>query len=136
MIGAIASDSYVPSLPTITKEFEADSQIMGLTLQLNWSIKAFSMLGIGFLSDKVGRRPAVIFAFTVFIIATCGCANSQNQYELLGFRILQGLGESTAVLAAAITRDVFDNPKQRQRIMSILGLLRPLAIIVGPTFGG
>jgi DHA1 family bicyclomycin/chloramphenicol resistance-like MFS transporter len=61
----------------------------------------------GPVSDRYGRKPALMTALLVFCAATLACAVAPGIEALIAARSLQGFGASGAiVLARAIIRDI------------------------------
>src|SRR2546428_6475208 len=63
----------------------------------------------GKLSDLFGRRPIVIFAVSVFLIGSLLSGLSQEMWQFVAFRGLQGLGAGALFpVALAVIGDMFD----------------------------
>src|SRR2546427_7587406 len=63
----------------------------------------------GKLSDLYGRRPILLFAVAVFLIGSLLCGFSQEMWQLVAFRGLQGLGAGALFpVALAVIGDMFD----------------------------
>ena len=72
----------------------------------------------------------------IFVLASLGCAFSQNVETLWFFRILQGLsGGAGNVVARAMVRDLFEGA-QAQRVMATVQILFGIAPAVAPIIGG
>ena len=54
------TDQYVPSLPQMGRDLSGSQSIMSATVQLNVVIKAITGLFTASLSDRIGRRPALV----------------------------------------------------------------------------
>lgn len=77
----------------------------------------------------MGRRPAFLVCFVLYIAANIGLALQSDYASLLGLRCLQSAGSSpTIALASAVAVDIAAS-KQRG---SFLGMMLALQII-GPT---
>ena len=144
MIGPFSTDSYIPNLPQMTKDLHTTASLAGATLQFNWIVKAVSTVAIGFLSDRpaIGRRRAILGAFVFYVVGTAGCAlvpgarGAGGIYWLIGFRVVQAVGEAATAVTSAVARDVLSDPDEMMRMMALLGSLRPLMIVVAPSVGG
>src|SRR5213083_97181 len=63
----------------------------------------------GKLSDLFGRRPIVIFAVSVFLIGSLLSGLSQEMWQFVAFRAVQGLGAGALFpVALAVIGDMFD----------------------------
>lgn len=136
MLGPFSTDTYIPNIPTMVKEFNTSDFAAGLTLQVNWVVRGICGLVIGLCSDRCGRRPVFFYSFAIYIIGTVGSFLAPSIEMLILARTIQGIGEANSSLAQAITRDVIEDVQSRARIFYILGTVRPLAIISAPAIGG
>ncbi|WP_155859812.1 multidrug transporter subunit MdtD [Acinetobacter terrae] len=90
----------------------------------------------GWLADKFGLKNTYFTAILIFTVASLGCGLSQNLDQLIGFRILQGVGGALLMpvarlaLLKIIPRTQFVSAIST---MNISGLIGPL---VGPALGG
>lgn len=134
-VPATATDMYLAAMPTIAVHWGVADSRVGLSLVL-WFV-AFSMflLVCGPLSDRYGRRPVLRTGLTLFIVATFACALAQNVWQLIVFRVLQGIGAAgPSSMAMAICRDRYDG-LQRKRALAYIGIILTVAPAVAPTVG-
>ena len=67
----------------------------------------------GKLSDLFGRRPIVIFAVSLFLVSSILAGLSQQMWEFILFRGLQGLGGGAVFpIALAVVADLYE-PAER-----------------------
>lgn len=131
-----STDQYVPSLPQMEKDLGGSQSLMSGTVQINLVVKAvFGLLAAG-LSDRIGRRPVVLFCIFLLSMASfcCACAN-QIEWFILG-HVLQGMGESIEPVIFAMARDHFQDPEGRVRIIAALQMIASVGIAVAPLCGG
>ncbi len=135
-LGPMAIDMYLPALPQIGADFQADTGQVQFTLSIYLIGFALAQLVCGPLADRFGRKPVMIGGMLLFALASIGCALASNIEALQLFRFLQALGGSAGpVLARAIVRDVYI-PRDAARILALLAGMMALAPAVAPTFGG
>jgi DHA1 family bicyclomycin/chloramphenicol resistance-like MFS transporter len=135
-IGPLAIDMYLPALPTIAREFRADSAAVQVSLAVYFAGIAVGQAFYGPLSDAVGRKPALYFGLIVFVIASIGCAWAGSVRALVAFRFLQALGGcAPVVVPRAVVRDYFDQVESI-RMLSVLMLVFGLGPILAPLIGG
>ena len=135
-LGPLATDMYLPALPSMGSELGAGAGQVQLTLSLYMAGFAIAQLFCGPLADRFGRKPIMIAGFVVFFLASLGCALASNVETLMLFRFLQALGGSAGpVLGRAAIRDIY-TPREAARIMAILASIMALAPAVAPTLGG
>ncbi|GGT72771.1 hypothetical protein GCM10010207_83290 [Streptomyces atratus] len=90
----------------------------------------------GKLGDMFGRKRLYLTSTTVFLITSVACGLAQNLPELIGARVLQGVGGGgMIVLTFALVGDIVD-PAERGRYQGMFGSVHGAAGIVGPLPGG
>ena len=88
----ISTDMYLPALSSMVAEMNTTEAIMNITLYGFMLVLAFSMLVMGPLLDKYGRKKLLIFCLLEYIIVTFACAFVNDVYTLIIFRLLQAFG--------------------------------------------
>lgn len=72
------------------------------------------------LSETIGRKPVLIWSFTVFVLATLGCALAPNWSSLLVFRTICGfMGAAPQTVVGGIYADLFFDLRSRGRAMAM-----------------
>ena len=90
----------------------------------------------GKLSDLFGRRPIIIFAVSLFLISSILSGLSQQMWQLILFRGLQGLGGGAVFpVALAVVADLY-TPSERGKYLGLFGAVFGLSSLVGPGIGG
>jgi EmrB/QacA subfamily drug resistance transporter len=90
----------------------------------------------GKLSDLYGRRPIVIFAVSLFLISSALCGLSQEMWQFILFRGLQGLGGGAVFpIALAVIADLY-TPAERGKYLGLFGAVFGMSSLVGPGLGG
>ena len=90
----------------------------------------------GKLSDLYGRRPIIIFAVSLFLIASVLAGLSQQMWQFILFRGLQGLGGGAIFpVALAVVADLY-TPAERGKYLGLFGAVFGLSSLVGPAIGG
>jgi MFS family permease len=93
------------------------------------------MMTAGF-SDKVGRRPAYIICFGIYIVANLGLALENKYAALLVLRCLQSAGSSgTVALANGVVGDLITS-SERGTYVAFASLGSMLGPTVSPILGG
>jgi len=132
----LAIDMYLPSLPTIAREFGASAAAVQASLAAYYIGIAIGQAFYGPLSDRVGRKPALYLGLAVFFLSSIGCARAGNVETLIICRFLQALGGcAPIVVPRAVVRDYFDQ-RGSVRMLSLLMLVMGLAPILAPLIGG
>ncbi len=90
----------------------------------------------GKLSDLFGRRPIIIFAVAVFLIGSVLSGLSQEMWQFILFRGIQGLGGGAVFpVALAVVADLY-TPQERGKYLGLFGAVFGLSSLVGPAIGG
>ncbi len=135
-IGFVASDIYLPSLPSIASYFQAPASQVQLTMTTFLLSTAFSQVLIGALSDRYGRRLILAIAILVFMGASLGCYFAGSLSALIAFRALQGMGAACGLsIGYALIPDVCDE-KLAAKTFSIVIPLVAFSPAIAPILGG
>jgi EmrB/QacA subfamily drug resistance transporter len=99
-------------------------------------ILAVLLITSGRLGDLRGPRTLFIYGVAVFTVASLLCGLSQNPAELIGARVIQGLG-AALMMPQTMTLIIATFPADRRgAAMGVWGAVAGLATIAGPTVGG
>src|SRR3989454_9096287 len=90
----------------------------------------------GKLSDLFGRRPIVIWAVGLFLVSSVFAGLSQQMWQFILFRGLQGLGGGAVFpVALAVVADLY-TPAERGKYLGLFGAVFGVSSLVGPAIGG
>jgi len=90
----------------------------------------------GKLSDLFGRRPMVMFGVSLFLIGSALSGISQEMWQLVAARGLQGLGAGAIFpIALAVIGDLF-TPAERGKYQGLFGAVFGISALIGPALGG
>lgn len=108
--------------------------LIGLAIGAYGFTQALLQIPMGWLSDRIGRRPVIFGGLVLFALGSVVAALAQSIEMVILGRALQGCGAIAAAvmaLAADLTR-----PRQRTKAMAIIGISIGAAfltaLIVGP----
>ncbi|MCB1827339.1 MAG: MFS transporter, partial [Coxiellaceae bacterium] len=110
--------------------------------QLQWFIAGFGLTFCSFLAtmgrlaDMLGRRKVLYTGMIVFGIASIGAGMAQTSWQLIFFRLIQGLGGSV-VFPAGMAATVNAFPKEEEgRALGVYGAIIGIGLAFGPLLGG
>ena len=90
----------------------------------------------GKLSDLYGRRPIFIWAVGLFLAASIFAGLSQEMWQFILARGLQGLGGGAVFpIALAVIADLYP-PEERAKYGALFGAVFGLSSVLGPFLGG
>jgi len=111
--------------------------LVGLALGIYGLTQALFQIPFGFASDRLGRKPLIMFGLSLFILGSVIAALSDSIYGVVIGRCLQGMsaiGSVMMALVADLTRETV-----RARAMAVMGitigLSFALAMVLGPVLG-
>jgi DHA1 family bicyclomycin/chloramphenicol resistance-like MFS transporter len=90
---------------------------------------AATQLIYGPVSDRVGRKPVVLFGLVLFVAASLACAAAQSLPVLLLYRFLQGVGAASTSITFAIIRDLFGEESGRAKIANVVIAINVVTVI-------
>ncbi len=134
-LAALVMNMFLPSLPAMTRHFGTDYRTMQLSVALYLAVSGALQLVIGPLSDRFGRRPVLLGALGLFLLATLGCLLAPNVELFLLFRMLQAVVAAGMVLSRAIVRDMVPM-NEAASMIGYVTMGMAVAPMIGPFFGG
>ncbi|MFP3606050.1 MFS transporter [Paraburkholderia sp. SIMBA_053] len=136
MLGPFATDSYLPALPAVARQFAVSAERAQMTLSAYLFCYAIMALFYGMLFDSFGRRRVMLGAVSMFALASVGAACAPTFAALLAFRALQGLSAGSGmVIGQAIMRDTMAGAAVQRTLANIM-LMFALAPAVALVLGG
>jgi DHA1 family bicyclomycin/chloramphenicol resistance-like MFS transporter len=128
-------DMSLPALTATGAALRVAPAQAGLMMSLFMLGFAVAPLFYGPASDRYGRKPVVVFACVLFIIAGIGCALSRSLPALLTWRVVQGAGAGASMtIALAIIRDLFEGQAARTKL-SYVAIATMIVPMIAPTAG-
>ena len=126
-IPTLESFAQLYQAPYSTVQFIISAYLLGL---------ASSMPLVGFLSDKIGRRPVLLSGLILFVAASIVCSTTDSLNSLIFWRIIQGVGASVgSVMSRAIIRDT-NNASETARSLSRVTAIMGISPMIAPVIGG
>ncbi|MFL6558109.1 MAG: multidrug effflux MFS transporter [Bacillus sp. (in: firmicutes)] len=136
ILGPFTIDMYLPSFPTIVKDFHTTASLVQISLTSCLLGLGLGQLIIGPLSDVQGRRKPLLFFTTLYLLASVTCSFAPNIYFLIISRLVQGFAAAGGlVISRAIVRDLFSG-RELTKFFTMMVLVGNLGPIVAPVAGG
>ncbi|MCP3020773.1 MFS transporter [Cupriavidus basilensis] len=109
-----------------------DAQRVGLAMGIYGLMQAFLHIPLGWLSDRVGRKPVMVAGLLLFVAGGLVAANSDTLSGIIVGRSLQGMG----AISAAITACIADLTREQHRTKAMamvggsIGLTFALSLVI------
>lgn len=131
MVGLLA---VVPLLPFYAMRFGANGFVVGLLVSSFAIAQLISAPWWGRVSDRHGRRPALLAGLTASAIAYVVFAFADSLWLLFLSRIVQGAGGGTVSVIQAYVADA-TKPEERAKGLGWLSAATNLGVALGPALG-
>ena len=125
------------ALPSISRELNAD------TRQLQWVVDGYNLafaalvLAAGSLSDRYGRRPALILGLLGFAAASAAGALVTSAWALVAARVAMGMFAALIFpTTLSIISNTFRERKQLAAALGVWGAVVGIGVAAGPVTGG
>ncbi|MEV6768582.1 MDR family MFS transporter [Nocardia sp. NPDC051030] len=135
LLGMLDNMIIGTAMPTIVGE-------LGGLEHLSWVVSAYTLATAAStpiwakLGDIFGRKPNFLASIAIFLIGSGLSGAAQTMDQLIGFRVLQGIGAGGLAAGAFAIIGELIPPRERAKYMGMTASLMALATIGGPLVGG
>ncbi|HEY5801154.1 MAG TPA: MFS transporter, partial [Burkholderiaceae bacterium] len=134
-IGLLATDLYLPAVPTLPRELGGDITLAQATLASFMLTLALSQLLWGGYANRHGERAALLRGALLLCAGSLLCALAPDMALLIAGRALQGLGAGAATVAVPALLRKRCSETQAVDAMSLVGIAESLVPALGPLAG-
>ncbi|KAK4168380.1 major facilitator superfamily domain-containing protein [Cladorrhinum sp. PSN259] len=132
----LTAQVYLPALNALGDEFHVTPAKINLTVTTYMIFQGITPILFSGFTDSLGRRPAYIICFLLYIPANIGLAFADKYRQLLIVRCLQSAGSATImVLGQAVVADTITSA-ERGSYVALTALPSILGPSIGPVIGG
>jgi MFS transporter, DHA1 family, tetracycline resistance protein len=125
----------IPILPLLSTHYGASAFQAGLLMSV-YSLMQFIFSPVwGKLSDKIGRRPILMYCLLGEAVSYILLAQSRSLEMLFVSRILTGFFGASISTASAYISDITP-PEERSKGMALIGAAFGMGFLFGPAIGG
>ena len=110
--------------------------------EFGWLYPAFylpytlSQVAVGYLGDRLPRRTILLWSLSASVLALVGMGLATGFWQMVGLRVLLGVGQAASVPAIASALADSFTPRGRSRAVSTYLIPYTLGLIVAATYGG
>ena len=134
-VDLIGFGMIIPILPLYAKSFQAEEWQIGLLLGCYSFMQFLASPVLGYISDRIGRKPVLLVSLVGSAIGYAVMANAHTLTMLFIARIIAGICGASVGTAAAYIADITP-PENRSRRMGLIGAAFGVGFILGPAIGG
>lgn len=134
-LSALTMNIFLPSLPAMASDLGVSYDRVQILVSGYIAMTALVQLVIGPLSDRYGRRPVMIGALLILIVASLVCIFATSIEVLTLARMVQTSVVAGLVLSRAIIRDMVPM-EEAASMIGYVTMGMTLIPMVGPTIGG
>lgn len=137
MLVAILSSTVVStSLPVIISDLKGSESDYTWVVTSTLLAMTVSTPVWGKFADLFSRKLLLQLSLVVFVLGSALAGLSQSPGQLIGFRVIQGLGAGgLTALVQVVLADIV-SPRERGRYMGYLGAVMAVGTVGGPLLGG
>ncbi|MBC5764596.1 Bcr/CflA family efflux MFS transporter [Ramlibacter albus] len=133
--GLLSMTICFPSMQDWPAQFGASQAAVQLTFSGFAVTYGGMQLLYGPLSDRIGRKPVLVFGLLLGLVGVAIAAFAQNLPMLIAGRLVQGAGcGASMVMGRALVHDFFEG-RERTRVMALVGMtmgfVPPTATLLG-----
>jgi EmrB/QacA subfamily drug resistance transporter len=136
LMATINSGTLIIALPTLERDLHVSLLALVWVVLVYLIASTVLVLSAGRLSDIFGRKRAYVAGFAFFTAASLAAGFSSGATELIGWRILQGIGAAFLFAnAPAIVTDAFPHG-ELGLAMGTNSMMAGVGLALGPILGG
>lgn len=136
LLASLAMDIYLPVVPAMAGILDTSPSIIQLTLSLYMAVLGLGQVVFGPVSDRIGRRRVLLGGVLLFATASFLLAGTSSAALFVGFRLMQAVGASAALVATfATVRDVYAQRPESAVIYSLFSSMLAFVPALGPIAG-
>jgi EmrB/QacA subfamily drug resistance transporter len=133
---AFDSTVIVTALPQMARSFDETSVRLSLGISVYMLTLAVVIPASGWVADRFGPRRVFCGAIAIFTLSSMLCGASNNLWEFVAARILQGVGGSMMSPVGRIMVLRMTEKSQLVRVMNFITVPGLIGPVLGPPLGG
>ncbi len=135
MFGPLSTDMYLSGLPQMVEDFDTTAATMNMSLYMFMLVLSFSILFMGPISDKYGRKEVLSVTMAIYVASNLACYFTTDVRVFIALRMVQAFGGAGAMVSAfALIKDCFEG-RERGKVLAIVSIIGILGPILSPVIG-
>ncbi|MXQ08398.1 MFS transporter [Alphaproteobacteria bacterium GH1-50] len=134
-MATLSLNMFLPALAHVAEDLGTDYGTISIAVAGYLGVTAFIQLMAGALSDRFGRRPVMLVAIIIFVLASLGALLAQDVVTFLVFRMFQSAVSVGHAISLAVVRDTTP-AREATAKMGTISMVMAVAPMIGPTLGG
>jgi MFS transporter, DHA1 family, tetracycline resistance protein len=135
VVNLVGFGIVIPLLPIYAERLGASPAMIGVIFASYSLTQLISSPLLGAMSDRIGRRPALLFSIAGTVLGFVVFALGNNPWVLLIGRTIDGISGGNASIARAYITDVM-KPEERAKGFGMIGAAFGIGFVLGPAIGG
>ncbi|WP_437889878.1 multidrug efflux MFS transporter EmrD [Phytobacter sp. V91] len=135
-VGQMTQTIYIPAIAGMAQDLNVREGAVQSVMAAYLLTYGVSQLFYGPLADRAGRRPAILFGMSIFMLATLAALFTHSLTVLIIASALQGMGTGVGgVMARTLPRDLYSGTELRHA-NSLLNMGILISPLLAPLIGG
>ena len=135
ILGPFGTDVYLPAFPQMADSLNTSAAGIQLTLTAFTVGMAFGQLTMGSLSDRIGRKPLIVFGCLIMCAASGLASIAQDLVFLLICCLFIGIAASAGMVCGRAMVSDLATGNEAAKGFSVLGIMAGIGPIIGPVGG-
>jgi MFS transporter, DHA1 family, multidrug resistance protein len=135
-VSQLGFGAVIPVAPLFAQTFGVSQTAIGMTIAVYGLARFLVSVPTGQLSDRVGRRSALVIGEAVIMLGNLLCGLAGSYEEFLIYRFVAGAGASMVVTAGQVILADISTPANRGRVMGTYQSMFLFGVGFGPLPGG
>ncbi|HEJ7039923.1 TPA: MFS transporter [Serratia liquefaciens] len=136
LVSSLGASIANVGLPTLAQAFNSSFQAVQWVVIVYLLAVTTSIIAMGRLGDRMGRRRLLLTGIALFTFASGLCAIAPGIWLLLAARVAQGLGAAVMMSMTMALVGETVGKENTGRAMGLLGSMSAIGTALGPSLGG